>query len=184
MTLDDIHQWDNHSLRLLYKDFYKALVAFAIQITADRHISEDIVQEVFFNTWKKKNTFQTVGALKAYLFNSVRNEGINHLRQKQVRSDHLQSIRSEYKEMFLSSDKEEKLYKEEVYRQLFLAIDQLPPKQREIFLQLMKGKKNVEIAQSMGVSINTVKAQKQHGIKALRDKLSPESFVLLLLMLR
>jgi RNA polymerase sigma-70 factor (ECF subfamily) len=180
LNLDVIHQWSNLSLQLLYRVFYKALVGFAVQMTEEYQIAEDIVQEVFFKTWQKKNVFQTVGTLKAYLYNSTRNECINYLRHQQVRQGHEKRIVEEYREMRLDGNMELLLHKEEVYRQLFVAIDQLPPKQREIFLLAMKGKKNHEIAAVMGITLNTVKKQRQRGLESLRSTMHPKTFLLLL----
>ena len=66
---------------------------------------------------------------------------------------------------------------------LFEAIDSLPKKQREIFLLTMKGKKNSEIAEAMNISVNTVKSQKKSGLEKLRDRLTPESFMLFLFLI-
>ena len=180
LNLDVIHQWSNLSLQMLYRVFYKALVGFAVQMTEEPQIAEDIIQEVFFNTWRKKNVFQSVGTLKAYLYNSTRNECINHIRRRQVRQEHVKRIEEAYCEMRTDGNMELLLHKEEVYRQLFVAIDQLPPKQREIFLLAMKGKKNTEIAEAMGITLNTVKKQRQRGLESLRATMRPEAFLLLL----
>lgn len=180
LNLEIIHQWNNVSLQMLYRFFYKALVGYAMQIVEEREIAEDIVQEVFSNTWIKKNTFQSVGTLKAYLYNSVRNESVNHIRHLQVRQGHLENLELHYKEMRTDENLELKLHKEEVYRQLFAAIDQLPLRQRELFLHVMRGKKNTEIAEAMGISLNTVKKQRQRGVESLRATMRPESFLLLL----
>jgi len=76
-----------------------------------------------------------------------------------------------------------KLHKEEVYSMLFEAIDSLPEKQREIFLLAMKGKKNSEIAEAMRISVNTVKSQKRSGLEKLRNRLSPEVYLIAFLFL-
>lgn len=183
VNLDVIHRWNDQSLTMLYRRFYKALVVYAFQITKDLEMAEDIVQDVFSNVWQKKTTFQTVGTLKAYLYNSVRNESINSVRHQQVRQDNLKQIELHYKELHLDEHLELKLHKEEVYRQLLAAIDNLPERQRELFLHIMRGKKNAEIAEAMGISINTVKKQRQRGMEILKGALAPECFILLFNML-
>ena len=44
----------------------------------------------------------------------------------------------------------------------------------------MEGKKNLEIADELDMSVNTVKKQKQKALQLLRMKLEPEIFVLIL----
>ena len=65
IDLNVIHQWDNHSMEVLYDCFYKALVTFSTQMVGDQQAAEDIVQEVFFGVWKQKNQFRTAGSMKA-----------------------------------------------------------------------------------------------------------------------
>ncbi|MFA7471995.1 MAG: sigma-70 family RNA polymerase sigma factor, partial [Spirosomataceae bacterium] len=62
-------------------------------------------------------------------------------------------------------------------------LSELPPKCRVVFtLSRMEGKKNQEIADLLGMSINTVKKQKQKALELLRLRLTPEllSFLLIL----
>lgn len=183
LDLDVIHQWDNHSMEVLYDCFYKALVTFSTQMVGDQQAAEDIVQEMFFSVWKQKNQFRTVGSMKAYLFNAVRNESLNTLRHRKVRQETINEVQEQYKSMQLTIDEDEELHKAEVYRQMFLAIDQLPQRQREIFLMAIKGKKNSEIAQALQISINTVKTLKRRGLETLREQLSADSMLLLLFLL-
>lgn len=183
IDLDVIHLWDNHAMEVLYDSFYKALVTFSTQMVGDQHAAEDIVQEVFFGVWKQKNQFRGVGSMKAYLFNAVRNESLNTLRHRKVQQETITEVQELYKSMQLTIEEDEELHKAEVYRQMFLAIDQLPPRQREIFLMAIKGKKNSEIAQALQVSINTVKTLKRHGLETLREQLSADSMILLLFLL-
>ncbi len=74
--------------------------------------------------------------------------------------------------------------KEEIYRQLFAAIDELPPRQKEVFLLCMEGKKNREIAEQLDISAETVKVQKRRAIARLRDKLSPMFIEIILVLIR
>lgn len=71
IDLEVVHRWDETSLQLLYKHFYKALVAFSSQIVGRREVSEDLVQETFVNVWKLRNEFKSLGVLRSYLYNSV-----------------------------------------------------------------------------------------------------------------
>ena len=79
---------------------------------------------------------------------------------------------------------EEEPDREELIRQLLISIDALPPKQRELFLLSIRGKTSEEIAQEMNISPETVKKQRQRGMKRLREMLPPEAILLLLLMIK
>ena len=79
---------------------------------------------------------------------------------------------------------EESPDREELIRQLLLSIDNLPPKQREVFLLSVKGKTSEEIAQEMNISPETVKKQRQRGLKRLREMLPPEAILLLFALMK
>ena len=167
---------------MLYSQFYKALTGYAQQLVDNETVADDMVQDVMLSTWQHRHTYSTEGQLKAYLYNAVRNECINHLRHMQVKQSHVEHIEQRYREMQTDANGELLTHKEELYRQMFMAIDQLPMKQREVFLQVMEGRKNSEIAEALQVSINTVKKLRQRGMDRLRSKLSPEALTLLLVL--
>ena len=181
--LESINRWDEQSLRLIYKQHYKLLVAFGMQVIGNIEEAEDAVQDVLFSTWQQHNTFQTEGQLRAYLYYAVRNRCLSMLSHHHVTIEHQAEIISEFREMAMEDDKTIALHKEEVYRQIFEAIDQMPVKQREIFLLTIEGKGNKEIASLLNITLNTVKSQKRRGIEKLRESLSPEALSILFLLL-
>ena len=59
--------------------------------------------------------------------------------------------------------------REEIYRELFLAIQELPDRSREVFELHLQGKKNEEIAEVLGISVLTVKSHKQNALRCLKE---------------
>ena len=47
ISIEQINKLDAAAFRLLYKNYYKALVCYAITIVGDSESAEDIVQELF-----------------------------------------------------------------------------------------------------------------------------------------
>ena len=183
LRMDVVHRWDDASLEMLYRHFYKPLVAFSARMVGGVKTAEEIVQDTFVRTWQKRNTFQSTGTLKAYLYNAVRNGSITHLRHEKVERSRIEAIEREFTEMHTDADGEIHLHREEIYRQLLQAIEQLPPKQRELFILSVQGKTSAEIAAEMGITPESVKKQRQRGLARLREILSPEAFLLLLFLL-
>jgi len=182
--MEVIHRWDDSSLSMLYKHFYKALVLFSARMVGELKVAEEIVQDTFVNVWQKRNTFQSQGALKAYLYNSVRNGSISHLRHAKVERSRIEAVEREFSEMKTDEDGELVLHREEIYRQLLLAIDALPARQRELFLLSVQGKTSAEIAAELGITPESVKKQRQRGLARLRELLPPEAFLLLLFLMK
>lgn len=183
LDLNTIHRYDDKALRMLYRHFYKALVAFVCQMVEDTAVAEEIVQDAFVKLWQLRNTFKSVGTLKAYLYNTVRNASISHLRHQQVEARRIAEYERDYQLMASNDDVSVEMHREELMRQLLTAIEALPPKQRQLFLLAVKGKTGEEIAEEMGISIDGVKKQRQRGLARLRESLQPDAFLLLLLLL-
>ena len=178
-----ICQWDNQAIELLYDRYYRALVSYGCQFV-ENEVAEDIVQELFSVLWERRPLFNSVSQFSTYLYNTVHNSSLNHLRHQTVRNNYRQSIIDNLQEFMLVDDTSDIFNKEEIYRQLFAAIDELPPRQREVFLLCMEGKKNKEIAEQLDISAETVKVQKRRAIAQLRGKLSPMLFGLVLVLIR
>ena len=63
-------------------------------------------------------------------------------------------------------------------------IDQMPPRQREVFLMAMEGKKNKEISEALGIAIETVRTNKKRAMAFLKKNLDKEALGLLVVILK
>ena len=181
--IDQINKLDATAFRLLYKNYYRALVCYAIQIIGVPDAAEDIVQELFSAMWEKKMSFQSLASFKAYLYNSVRNAALDYLKHKDVENVYLQKVSDARQTYRIGEEEEEEFFSEEVYRQLLQTISQLPERCQAVFLMHMEGKKNEEIATALHISLETVKTQKKRAMAFLRKKLSSNQLMLLQLLL-
>jgi len=182
LSISVINRWDDNALELLYKNFYKALVNFSYQMVIDMVSAEDIVQDCFAMLWERKLSYESMAQLKVYMYNTVRNMSLNHLRNLKIHDEKIQILGKQYDELQLRGE-EEDLYGPEVYRQLMLMIEQLPEGQRKVFLMAMEGKQNLEIAEALELSVNTVKTHKRRALKFLKEHLDAPTFLLLLITL-
>lgn len=183
LSLDVVHQWDDAALGMLYRNFYKALVAFSWQMVEEQTVAEELVQDAFVKIWQQRNTYKSVGALRAWLYNTVRNASISYLRHQQVERNRIQALEREF--LLMRDDPDDSLLsREEAFRQLLMAVEELPAKQRQFFLLSIEGKTSREIAEEMGITIEGVKKQRQRGLAHLRQSLKPDAFLLLLLVVR
>lgn len=132
---------NTESFRQLYSRYYKALMLYAMKMTEDEETAEDIVQNVFLHLWENREIFDDENVVRNFLYLSVRRRAIDHARHVKVEG--------KYKEYALENDEateaaweDSEAFKSEIYRRLMEAINELPPRQREIFLHYMQGKKN------------------------------------------
>ena len=64
---------DPEALEQLIRSYYAVLCRFAENFVPDASLARDIVQETFIKLWKSGKTFDSVKALKAYLYAITRN---------------------------------------------------------------------------------------------------------------
>jgi RNA polymerase sigma-70 factor (family 1) len=166
----------------IFKQYYSRLVYFAFQLIGDKEQAEDIVQDTFIKYWnQREETGLAAGCLKSYLYTSVRNASLNVLRHQQVQDRFkIQADPSEVAEETVVHA----IIRSEVVSALHAAIATLPAScQKVARLSFLEEKDNREIAAELGISVNTVKTQKQRGLQLLRLRLNPEIYTALLFLL-
>lgn len=158
---------DESAFRYYYDMYYNALCLFGIRMLRDEEVVEDITQDVFVNLWKARGTIESVLHLKMYLYQSMRHRCLNYIRVKKLEEDY----RVEY--ALLKSEERfgDAVVEEEVHRVVMEEIDRLPQEQRRVILLHLEGKNNIEIAEVMKVSVNTVKTHKARARQQLKVKL-------------
>ena len=136
--------------------------------------SEDIVQDLFVKFWEKYKDKQFEGSLRAYFFTAVQH---NCAKVLKLKNRYNLQLEEEYIE--------EPVYSEEVFegvcRKLYAEIARLPEQCRKVFeLIVLKDMKYKEVADFLGLSVNTVKTHFARALKQLRSSLQ----ILLVFLLR
>ena len=173
--LQRINTKQTEAFRELFSEFYNSLVLFAMGFVEQQDVAEDIVQEVFIAVWERDARYPTYNAFRSFLYNSVKNASLNHLKHKNVEEKYLASLNLENE----GDDIDLKMMEEDLYRLLFKTIDELPDKCRNIFLLHLEGKGNEEIALLLNLSILTVKTQKKRAMSYIRERLGRVYFVMM-----
>lgn len=165
-----INAKDTQSWEQLYASCYAALCTYVESIVNDMDSSKDIVQDLMVCVWRSDVVFQSSKELLGYLYKSLYNRSMDFIRKKKVRERVLAGMEPEPTDD-CHDDFLMMTVREEIIRQLYLYIDDLPPDRRKIVQLSISGFSGKEIAEKLGISINTVKVQKSRSIKYLRDRL-------------
>ncbi len=157
------------SFKELYHHFYKSLCFFGTEYLDDRNLIEDVVQDVFTHVWEKPPVLAEPNKLSGYLYAMVRNRCLNLVRGEQ----HLNKYReSQLIYADLEVDESLRIIKAEVLREVMDEIDRLPDRAKEVFkLSYLTQLREQEIAERLGISVNSVKTHKQRAKSILKDKL-------------
>lgn len=152
---------------------------FANGYLFDQAASEDVVQETYIYLWENIDKINIETSVKAYLYTMVRNRCYNFLKSIKITDD------AKYLDLNASliSNQNLELFSEEdtdiVYNQILKIVDSLPIKMQEIFkLKFFSNYKYSEIADELGISVNTVKTQ----LKRAKSKIN-ESLTCILILL-
>lgn len=157
--------------KLIFTSYYRPLLRYAMKFVIDIDAAEDIVQQTFLSIWEKGKTHSIDSSYKSYLFRSVHNACINHLKQDVRRKDYIKAFLLEVNRTYhvngLTS-----LMDVELADEIENAVSDLPASCQHIFrLSRFDGLKNREIAMQLSISIRTVETQIYRAMKYLRERL-------------
>lgn len=179
IALEELQKQNKTVYKTVFNHFYKGLVLYANNFLFDQQASEDIVQEVFIALWENAKNIEIKTSLKAYLFAMVRNRCLNYLKAVKVTDDlnliDLNSMLILDEDLDLISEEEKNI----LYNQILKIIATFPESMQQVFkLKFIENYSYNEIADEMGISVNTVKTQLQRA----KTKISQSLVVILALL--
>ena len=143
--------YDEKIVRELFEQHYTPLVLFAKGYIPDLDTDKDVVQEVFLSLIESQETFNDVDNLKAYLYGTVKHKCLKYLRHEEVKRRYQKYMQSEVPDE--TKTYEERVLEEEVYALLIKAIQNLPEQCQKVYLLVLEGKSNQEIAYQLQLKI-------------------------------
>lgn len=158
---------DSQVFDQIYLDNFPALHRYAYTIINDRELAEEMVHQVFLKILERKEPVKVHTSLKAYLFRSVNNECLNHIKHQKVKQTYQNY--ATYNMADQVENPSNKLAYKELEQHLKKAINDLPEQCRTIFqLSRFEELKYGEIANQLGISIKTVESQMSKALRRLR----------------
>jgi RNA polymerase sigma-70 factor, ECF subfamily len=175
LQLKDLSKED---YEVIFKKFFPALKAYA-QLFVQEQPAEDIVQDILVYLWENIEKIEIHTSLEAYLFKSVYQRCISHIKRQNLLSEHHSRIEIDLKMeelKYFDSDQNEsirRLFMNDLRHDLENAISSLPEKCQEVFrMSFINDFKNKEISDQLKISVNTVENHITKALKLLREKLS------------
>jgi RNA polymerase sigma-70 factor (ECF subfamily) len=168
LQLRKIQKGDIASFEALFHQYYNGLCGYAESLVGMKEIAEEVVQDVFFNIWKNRESLRIRQSLKSYLYRAVFNNSMMHLRK--MRREHFLEDLSRPEPGMDAPDPAQLIQLDEVAGLIKKTLDGLPERTREIFrLNRQEGLKYREIALKLSISEKTVEANMGKALKALRN---------------
>ncbi|MDP3435281.1 MAG: RNA polymerase sigma-70 factor [Bacteroidota bacterium] len=172
---------EEQAFELLFRKYYLRLCGFANKFIANRQESEEIVQEVFLNIWKKRSRLKLDNEIRPYLFKSVQNLCFNFIEHQKVIDNYYSVIDTVYKNQSEDFNTYESVLYTEFQQRVDESIKSLPEQCRKIFqLSREDGLKYTEIADQLGISVKTVETQMSRALSKLKTELKDYLVVLII----
>ena len=150
----------------LFRELFKPLCGFAMKYVADLDDARNLVHDVFITTWEKFDSLPSDTNYRSYLYTSVRNRCLNHLRDTKKHLTIEKMAEHNYAEEIRPMEAAE------LEKEIELGINSLPEKCRMVFeMSRLEGLKYSEIAEKMNISVKTVEAQMSKALSVLREHL-------------
>jgi RNA polymerase sigma-70 factor (family 1) len=167
--LASMKQGEEIAFSMIYKRYWKKILAVAIYKVGEIEEAESIVQDIFYSLWKRRKTLEINGPLNNYLMVSVKYGVMKFLDQQ--RRDRLYK-REKFMQNILDDSTQQHLDFSELKRRLEKLVDELPEIPKLIYkLNKEEGKSYKEIADNLNISEKSVDAHLFRTKKTLREKL-------------
>ena len=154
-------------LEQLYQDSYHMLLRLAVLLTGDRGAAEDAVQDAFVGFWRRLDALDNPQAARGYLRTAVVNNSRSVLRRRRTANKHLRELRQPD-----PPGADHSLLADARDEELRTAVEQLPRRQREVVvLRYWSELSLAEVAQTLGVSVGTVKSSASRALDRLEKSL-------------
>jgi RNA polymerase sigma-70 factor (family 1) len=185
--INSINKGEIDAFHYLYKEYFPPLCIYAKNFTRNKEIAEEVVQDVFINLWEQQGHLNIDNSLKSFLFVSVRNGCLNHLKHLQVVNKfnaYYTQLLNDAQGLYNVSQEsgDSIMIAKELDEKLSREIELLPEQCRKIFLMSrFDCLKHQEIADKLGITINTVHRQTSIALEKLR--LSLKNYLTLFILL-
>ena len=90
--MEQIQKGNVHALELLFERYYEPLCNFAFLFLKTFNQTEELVSDIFIRMWQNRDQYSKITHVKAYLYRSVKNAVISHLRKNRPNMDELSSL--------------------------------------------------------------------------------------------
>ena len=165
LIINEIRKGNRSVYKSIFHKHYDILVSFANQFLCNHDSSKDVVQGVFIYLWENSHKLKIEKSLKSYLYQSVKNSCLNHLRSIKIKDKH----RLLYLEALINTNDTDVLEDSCLVDDIESALNELPKEMYAIIVKKYFLEQSIkEIAQEMTLSENTVKVQLFNGRNKIR----------------
>lgn len=182
LILQRLHEGNDDAFRTIFEWLVAPLNYYAMQLTDNAEEAEDMVSMAFHKLWEGGKEFNSLKALRSYMYTVIRRQCIDRVRHRRV-------VRNVHAKLSLDelSDEgcaEAQFLQAELIRIVYNEIESLPKKYGDILkLSFIEEKSTAEIAAQLGISEGHLRADRSRALVLLRNSLKNKKILHLALLL-
>lgn len=171
VLVDLMRQGNALAFQRIYDAYWEKLFAYTYNRLHIREASEEVVQDVFYSLWAKRDSIIVTSSLSAYLFAVTRNRLLNELRSAKVRKAYAADYASFLKNAHDNSNVEQQDVMD-LQHLIEARIAELPKNCQSVFrLSRQEYIPNQTIAKRLKISTKTVENYITQALKHIRTSL-------------
>lgn len=162
----------------LFNLYSNRIYRFSRKLKLNHEEAEEVLQDTFLTLWERRTFLDPNKDFKAYLFKIAKSLIIKSFKRKALYFAYENYAKEEI--VMQDSSTENLIHYYDLLEILEKEINRLPEARKEIFnLSRKDGLSTDEISQKLGVSRRTVENQIYRTLKLLKDRIQPNTFLLL-----
>lgn len=151
----------------LFKSVQEPLFRYIVTVVNDRHLAEDVLQEVFIRIYRKLRWLREPQAFRAWSYQIATREAFRYLKRERLWAD---QVRDEG--VLNVMPVAEPVYSPELVQQLPELVGDLSPASRAVIVLFYLHEMSlVETAAVLDIPVGTVKSRLAYGLESLRRRL-------------
>ncbi|OOQ59761.1 RNA polymerase sigma factor [Mucilaginibacter pedocola] len=171
-------QWKKGSKRafdVLFNRYFYKLHQYTLKRLNNRELAEELVMDVLLRLWQHKDNLSEDNSLNAYLFRSVMNAIVDHLRKNAIQTLTMEGLNLDHLSV---PGHEDHLHQQDLNNIYLETLNGLSTKRKRSFeLSRHEGMSHKEIAAEMDISVSTVKQHINATLGVLRETMKEHTDV-------
>lgn len=177
--LERLKGGDYEAFESLYQILHHQLIGNLLKVLKSPELAEEVAQDTFLVLWEKRANIKPDESVRAYINKIASNKAYNIFRKashdSKYRADLFPILAAGYEHI------ESDIFKKERSATLYGILDEMPPRQKDVFVMFkIEGKSYEEIALELKLSIHTVHTHIKRANQFLKERIKddPEIFTL------
>ena len=158
---------DENAFEILVKNYHTPLFSYLTRLAGNEEAAKDWFQETLIKLWKGIKNYKEENKFSSWLFSIAHNTAMDGIRKKKTRNIFVD--KKDLPETKSNEDPMEHVLHNETRRIIEEIINELPQKQKQVFLLRQHGGLSFkEISKLIDEPLNTVLSHMHYAVKKIR----------------